>query len=683
MTNIWGFLLQTIAVTYVAAVLRIVKATFVEHLSPRWQYGVWSVLALRVLIPMPVGRDSVVPVVLWLEMVKTWVEIRLGQGSAYTEAYRPITVNHVLPVLSGRPITLSDWLFVIYTAGVIGFALWYFLRYVRLRLLLSHGDAPDYDTEAQLMRVRKQYGLPKCPAVMVDGIDSPFVCGVGKPVLVIPKGAYFDDKVILHELLHLQHHDGAQSVFWCALRCLHWCNPFMHYIFNCIGNDMEALCDQRVLELVDGAERRDYGMILLTMANERYARAPGTTSLSNGGDNIAQRIESIVRFKKYPKGMGLVSVCIALVLAVPSVMGTAVAYDQTDLSPGAVDELPRAMALARIERCETVAAALDIYAKGLLNENGIYIAMVSPYAEHGALEQRMRAYNEDGWYACKLPAGEKLEYMGIVEGYDDYFQYGIYELKQQPDGTYTAWLAFGVSGYGDEHGNLVQETNENGWPASGARRVTVPVEVYDSDGWCVREIGERNYSFVPFNLNGNTLDSALEAIPHRTYQKAGDYGTLTVTERMQYIVDESMEGWHPFGVEGLNGAVDPHAEFVSIQLRSDYDYAVSNVTDGVYAIMACVLPSERSESKLPDSFADLDGTGVRGFADIVYSRELDEALHLYTYQQSQLIEELGAGNSVYGYHVKIGRYGDSPNGYTIATELCDEFVVTEEDAYEP
>ncbi|MBQ3257595.1 MAG: M56 family metallopeptidase [Oscillospiraceae bacterium] len=682
MTNIWGFLLQSLSVTLVALVLRIVKLTFEEQLPPRWQYGVWSVLALRALLPVPMGRECIVPFVTALEMLKTWVEKQLPQASAFTEAYRPIATDHVLPVITGKPASVTDWLFVIYAIGVAAFALWYVLRYVQLRILLRKGSAPDFATEAQLIRVRKRYGLPKCPAVMADGIDSPFVCGVVKPVLVIPKGKAFDDKVMLHELLHLRSHDGAQSLFWCALRCLHWCNPAMHYICNRIGNDMEALCDQRVLELVDGEERRDYGMILLTMANDRYARAPGTTSLSNGGDNIAKRIETIVRFKKYPKGMGLVSVCIALLLAVPSVMGTAVAYDQADLQPGSVDDLPRAMALARLERCDTVAGALDTYAKGLLNENGIYIAMVSPYSEHEALEHRMRAYNEDGWYACKLPAGEKLEYLNDGS-YDDHFKYAIYELEQQSDGTYTAWLAFGVRGFADEQGNLVQETNSEDRPAFGTRRVTVPVEVYYRDGWCVREIGERSYSFVPFNIHGNTLDYALEAVPHRSYQKEGSYGTLTVTERMQYIVDESMEGWHPFGVEGLNGAVDPDGEFVSIQLRSDYDYGVNDVDDRVYAMMACVLPSARSETKLPHSFVGLDGTRSSGYTDYVYVRQLDERLHLYTHQQSQLIEELNTADSVYGYHVKIGRYEEDPKGNVIGTEICDELIVTKEDVYEP
>ena len=85
---------------------------------------------------------------------------------------------------------------------------------------------------------------------------------------------------------------------------------------------MESLCDRRVLEKLEGEERRDYGKILLLMANDRYPRAFGTTSLSNGGKNIAKRIACIAHFKKYPKGMALVSVCIGIMLIQPLFFGS-------------------------------------------------------------------------------------------------------------------------------------------------------------------------------------------------------------------------------------------------------------------------------------------------------------------------------------------------------------------------
>ena len=51
MGNIWEFLLQTLTVSLTAAVLLIVKYLLADKLSPRWQYGIWGLLALRALTP--------------------------------------------------------------------------------------------------------------------------------------------------------------------------------------------------------------------------------------------------------------------------------------------------------------------------------------------------------------------------------------------------------------------------------------------------------------------------------------------------------------------------------------------------------------------------------------------------------------------------------------------------------
>ena len=79
------------------------------------------------------------------------------------------------------------------------------------------------------------------------------------------------------------------------------------------------------------------------------------------------------------------SVCAALVLASPALYGTAAAYGLSDFSPGPVKELDRAMAMARINRCTTLAGALDTYAKGLIEANGVYIATASPLSRHQEL----------------------------------------------------------------------------------------------------------------------------------------------------------------------------------------------------------------------------------------------------------------------------------------------------------
>ena len=51
MDNLWSVLAQTLALSVAAAVLLAAKRLFLDKLSPRWQYGVWAILALRALLP--------------------------------------------------------------------------------------------------------------------------------------------------------------------------------------------------------------------------------------------------------------------------------------------------------------------------------------------------------------------------------------------------------------------------------------------------------------------------------------------------------------------------------------------------------------------------------------------------------------------------------------------------------
>ncbi len=54
MTDLWGFLLQTLTASGAAVLLLVVKAMFRDKLPPRWQFAAWGVLGL-VLLPAGLG----------------------------------------------------------------------------------------------------------------------------------------------------------------------------------------------------------------------------------------------------------------------------------------------------------------------------------------------------------------------------------------------------------------------------------------------------------------------------------------------------------------------------------------------------------------------------------------------------------------------------------------------------
>lgn len=421
MTDLWSFLLQTLTASGAAALLLVVKAMFRDKLSPRWQFGIWGVLALVLLLPAGWGgRYVLVNWPMWVEALKSALT---GQFGTLTRVIAPIPLPRPAP-----PRTAADWLYLLYLAGAAVLLGRYLISYTRLRRALKRGRPGQNE---RVRTVAERYGLPACPAVEVDGLPTAFICGVFKPVLALPAGVETDEKVILHELLHLKYRDVLWGWLIALLRCLHWCNPLLWLCADRAGNDLEALCDQRVLERLEGEDRRDYGRILLSMADEKYARTPGTSSAANGGKNIARRIQAIARFKRYPAGMALASVCVALVLAFPLVVGARA----EGVGEWGVQNTTVVMASARTTYCTTCAGAFDAYAKALLTGDISYRAMCAPLSGQNELAQAAGGYQhqrDTRWLWNQ--AGDVRSYPCTQEGYR------IYNLTPTGDGGWEGLL---------------------------------------------------------------------------------------------------------------------------------------------------------------------------------------------------------------------------------------------------
>ena len=382
MENIWMVLQQTAAASLAALFLLILQRIFLDKLSPRWQYGVWLVLLLRLLVPAGFGgRPTVLDVTFWVETLRTRVE--LGLNSAYSTPFAASLPAAPVPLPpAGAPTSWTDWAFLIYCAGVVLWAAWFVVSAVRLSLRVRDGVPVEGERRAAIEALAKQQRLPM-PRRIVEcrWARTPFVLGVVRPALVLPMGWALDEKVVLHELLHLKYRDVWAGWLTTALRCLHWCNPFLWFVFDKTGNDRESLCDQRVLERLEGEDRRDYGRCLLAMADDRAMRTPGATTMANGARAVKARIEAIARFKRFPQGMGLVSGCIVFALSLSLVAGVPVsaageettvrASQEVEIAPELVAET---LALASQNRATTVAGALDAYGKGEYHRfyDGIY-----------------------------------------------------------------------------------------------------------------------------------------------------------------------------------------------------------------------------------------------------------------------------------------------------------------------
>lgn len=580
MTNLWVFLLQTLYVAGVGLLLLAIKTLLKDKLSPRWQYAVWAVLALRILLPAYTGKYYVLlPLPLWVETAKVMVEPHWA--SAYTNVYEATQVTSPIPWLTGAPVSLSDWLFLLYVVGVVVTLLWYLLSWLRLCLLLRQGTPVPADVKEQIERIGETYACKTCRAIELPGLPSPMVCGVFRPVLALPKGKALDDHVILHELLHLNYKDALQNVFWCFCRALHWCNPIVRLLLNRVGNDMESLCDQRVLERLHGEDRRNYGISLLAMANDKYPRAVGTTSLSNGGKNIAQRIEAIVRFKRYPRGMVLASVCVVVVLAASCLVGM---VDKEEPLYGMMyfgPKTDREVAVSHLNYCTTVAGALDTYAKGIINESSLCLAM----ATTGETQKEMEALARTGTYRGlpseievyhaidhDVPSKESVRYQLGYVYYDKMEAPSVRNLQKEKDGSYSALLVLYVTQVLDPELHYI--TDDEG--KIGGQLVFSLKVWKEGVRYVVQQLGDS--VLYTEGIAGTYSPYLVPAL--KTYAAEGKSGSVVVTCRSSHRVGTYYTSSGIFGgTSQLREDPDPNAEFweevPSYQYQTEYTFSGS------------------------------------------------------------------------------------------------------------
>ena len=282
MTNLWTVLYFTLGITLTGLMLVLFKRLFRDKLSARWHYLVWLVLLVRAILPenLRLFSTGFALNTLWISgMKRLRAAVELGRNSLLSTPFG--MGGGEISLLKKMPFSawsLTDRLFAVYLAGVAAVLLYDALLYARLRLEIRKGAAATPSLREKIRKTAEKYDLPTQKSVRIcKGIETPFLCGMVRPILVVPESMAetIDEKVLLHEMLHLKHHDVLVNFLLHLLQALNWFNPFVYWLCRIIRNDSEALCDQRALEKLRGEEKRDTGCSCLIWRTAAVRAASG------------------------------------------------------------------------------------------------------------------------------------------------------------------------------------------------------------------------------------------------------------------------------------------------------------------------------------------------------------------------------------------------------------------------
>ena len=307
-------ILLTSAVLICAVVL--IRGVFKRRISRRFQYALWSLVALRLLIPFSLFASHIsvmnaVPEegldtgrVIWYAGARTEYmpdlavsepEKAAGDGEAELEYRQNLQIwqsemDKAAVEAGGRPITLKDVLTAIWIGGS-GICL--------LCLVMSNAMFA-----ARLKRSSSYAGLDfkGVEVYVTEGLVSPCLFGLLSPRIYVTPYCLEDENrlrhVLTHEYVHKRHLDHVWAIIRGICLVIYWFDPFVWLAAVLSRRDSELACDESVIEMLGESDRIDYGRTLVDMMAIR--RRPSdllcaATTMTSGKRGAVERIKLIAK----------------------------------------------------------------------------------------------------------------------------------------------------------------------------------------------------------------------------------------------------------------------------------------------------------------------------------------------------------------------------------------------------
>jgi Zn-dependent protease with chaperone function len=283
------------AVTWQSALLVGVFAMIalaMRRSSPALRYGLWQVAAIKLLV-MPLWGIAIALPDLPRRAAGLHSEAgpharpshepgaRLGDrarslGGSAAAGGRPLETEADRPRIAR--IEWPAWLLVGWGLVVAGQVAANARQRNRLERLLRRCTPAGEPALLELVaELSDRIGLRRPPEVLIaDDEGSPFVCGLRRPALVLPRGlagSLDPDSlraVLVHELAHLRRRDLVWDWIPAIARILYFFHPAAHYVAYRARLERELACDQAAMVLT-GQRADGYASTLIEVASRASA----------------------------------------------------------------------------------------------------------------------------------------------------------------------------------------------------------------------------------------------------------------------------------------------------------------------------------------------------------------------------------------------------------------------------
>ncbi len=309
-----------------------VKILLRNKITPRWQYMLWMILIVRLLLPWsPDSSYSIYSLLSYSSGVseifqkdttsaiqqKSESEDKTNHSvTTKGDSYKSNSVNVMKEsdqidsnkkkedtTLSVYKVMLYIWLF--------GVAVLATITCITNRRLYSYIKKQPNITDEKIVGIfencKQSMGIKKqVPLRLAGKIPSPTVFGLFRPrVLLSSRHMNVLNEqqlqyIFYHELSHMKRRDIAVNWVLYSLIILNWFNPILWYAYSCMREDQELACDAFALTFIESEEQIAYGHTIITLLEHysSYYQAPNLANLSRNKRTLKRRILMIKKFQK-------------------------------------------------------------------------------------------------------------------------------------------------------------------------------------------------------------------------------------------------------------------------------------------------------------------------------------------------------------------------------------------------
>ncbi|MBS6833482.1 MAG: hypothetical protein KH216_11805, partial [Clostridiales bacterium] len=237
-----------------------------------WHYYIWLCVLFVMLIPV---RFNINPTIAPSIITQTAQTEQTAQQTSVGN--QPETVENVIQTDTAQKPQVLQKVFGIWNRIVynrVSILAWLWLIGAMLLILLNIARYISLNVKirknGEIISLSEigEYTNRKINVRVWESIASPFMTGVIKPTLILPKAKLSDEQlhnILCHEMTHFKRRDILYKCFAEFVKCVHWFNPFVWVMYVLANRDIELSCDETVLHLFGENTKASYARTLIGM----------------------------------------------------------------------------------------------------------------------------------------------------------------------------------------------------------------------------------------------------------------------------------------------------------------------------------------------------------------------------------------------------------------------------------